>query len=219
MKEKIAKYFNDIREKEKNQNVNNIIRNSIMILILGIFLGIFSKWLDQLQIDNNIGWMNLIEKLDLNNFFSNMAIWLFIGLAIAIYSKSPKNASIYVFLFFLGMCTSYHLYTIYFAGFNPKNYMMTWYGITCLSPIFAYLTWYSKSEKKESIILSSLILFVMFASCFNVGMWYFEPRSILYTLTFIMTIIVLYKKPLNMGISFFIGFILAIFIKIPFISG
>lgn len=210
----MKKILNSIRKEEKQLSLKRKIINTILLLLLGIILGLISKWLDSRYFD-----IPLLDYLDLGNFFSNISIWLLIALFISVYSASPKRASINVFIFFLGMTISYHSYTIIFNGFNPKNYMLLWYGITLVSPILAYFVWYVKSNNKYTIILSSIIVFVMSKCCFSIGMWYFNTRGLLYTVTFLTSLYILHTNVKKTMISFIIGLLLSFIIYLPFLNG
>lgn len=111
------------------------------------------------------------------------------------------------------MTISYHLYTMFFSGFNPMQYMMIWYGFTLLSPLLAYICWYAKGEGKISMLISSLILSVMLISSFNIGIWYFDLKSVIDLLIFIGTVIVLNENPKNTIYSLAISIILAFVIS------
>ncbi len=84
-----------------------------------------------------------------------------------------------------------------FSGFNPRSYMMIWYGITAIYPILAFICWYAKGNNKISIIISSGILTVMLLYSFSIGLWFFYFKSIIDTMLFLGTIMVLFKKPKN----------------------
>ena len=143
---------------------------------------------------------------------SKITIWIFIAINLSIFSKTPLRASLNVFLFFLGVTISYHLYTIMFSGFNPSNYMKLWYIITIISPILAYISWYSKSKHIISIIISSLIIAILIPICFNIGSWYFELNRFIYLVFFIATIITLHVSIKNTVISLIIGILLSFII-------
>lgn len=177
--------LDNIRKPKKEESLSKKIIASILILLLGVLLGIFSKWLDNMSIDNTIWWQNLLGILDLRNIFSEFGIWIFLAVLISVFSKTPLRASVNVFLFFLGMTSSYHLYTIYFSGFNPRSYMMIWYTITLITPILAYICWYARGKGKIAIIIRAGILAVMLRFSFAIGIWYFDLKSIIDTLLFI----------------------------------
>lgn len=206
----MVEIFNKIRTPDRNMRMRNKFINTFLIFLLGIILGVWSKWLDNISIDNTIWWQNIFGILDLRNVFSEFVIWLFIAITISVFSKTPLRASLNVFLFFLGMTVSYHLYTIMFSGFNPKSYMMIWYGITAITPILAFICWYAKGDSKISIIISSVILAVMLMESFSVGLWYFYFKSIIDTLLFLGTMIVLYIKPKNSIYSLLFAIILTL---------
>lgn len=203
-------FFNKIRTPDKTLKTSKKIINTILITLLGIVLGIFSKWLDNLSINDAIWWQHILGIVDLRNVFSYFGIWIFLAITISVFSKTPLRASLNVFLFFVGMTVSYHLYTIMFSGFNPKNYMMIWYGITAITPILAFVCWYAKGNNKISIMISSVILAVMLIESFSVGLWYFYFKSIIDTLLFLGTMIVLYIKPKNSIYSLLFAIILTI---------
>ncbi len=176
---------------------------------VGVLLGIISKWLDNLAFDDLIWWHGIIERLDLNNFFSAMAIWLLIALIIAVFSSSADRAALNVFLFFAGMCVAYHIYTIMFSGFDPSSYMMIWYGITLASPVLAVLCWYARGKGAVPVVLDLCIMSIFSLACFAMGMFYIDPLGILYVLVYLAALIVLYRDPKQTAISIIGGFLLA----------
>lgn len=189
--------FNNIRQhKEKNSYSKQCI-NTILILLLGIILGIISKFLDT-TFDNELPF--IFEYLDIKNFLGRFSIWILIALCISIYSNSPIRAGINVLIFFIGMVASYYIYSTYIVGFYPSSYAMIWYKFTALSPILAFICWYAKGTSKISAILSALIISVLFNLTFVYGWLYFEARSILELLLFFVGIIILKRKTIKESI-------------------
>lgn len=203
-------FFDKIRTPDKTLKISTKIINTILIFLLGIVLGIFSKWLDNLSINDAIWWQHIFGIVDLRNVFSYFGIWIFLAIIISVFSKTPLRASLNVFLFFVGMTVSYHLYTIMFSCFNPKSYMMIWYGITAITPILGFICWYAKGNNKISIMISSVILAVMLIESFSVGLWYFYFKSVIDTLLFLGTMIVLYIKPKNSIYSLLFAIVLTL---------
>lgn len=191
----MREFLNKIRKAETSTNLSAKVISSILILSLGVALGVLSKWLDNMAIDDTVWWQHLLGILDLRNVFSSFTVWLLLALAISVYSKSPIRASLNVFLFFVGMCSSYHLYTIVFSGFNPKSYMLIWYGITMFSPVLAFVCWFGKGKTKISLMIDILILSIMLSVCFSIGIWYFGFISLIDTLIFIIAVFILYSTP------------------------
>ena len=204
----IIEKLNDIRSPGQKSKKDKILCTAVS-LIAGILLGIFSKWLDSIALDSSIWWHRIIERLDLGNFFSEIAIWLLIALAIAVFSSSALMAALNVFAFFAGMCTAYHLYSVLFAGFNPSAYMMIWYAITLISPVLAVLCWYAKGKGIIPILLDTGIMTVFFLSCFSLGFLYVDLRGILYLLVFIGAAAIIYRNPKQTAISLSAGFLMA----------
>lgn len=214
---KITAALEKIRKPECDGNFKRNALYGGIFLLAGTLLGVFSKWLDATVIDDGVWWQRLLGATDLGNVFSEFSVWLFAALAISVYAKTPLNAALRVFLFFAGMCAAYHAFSVIIAGFNPMSYMMIWYGFTILSPLLAVLCWYAKGKSVPSLVLCTLILWVMTSCCFSTGLLYFGFISATDTLIFIAAAVVLYVSPKNTAISLALAFVLAIVFRLPLV--
>lgn len=185
------KFLNKIRSIENEIPITRKIINTILILCFGIVLGTFAKFLDTTA-SNTLSF--IFEYLDISNFLGRFAIWLLIALYIAIYSHSSIRASLNVLVFFIGMVSSYYLYSYFVAGFFPKNYAMIWLGFTAISPLLAFFCWYAKGKSKISFILSVIIIAILFNFTFIYGWIYFDVYSILEVIVFGCALIALKRN-------------------------
>ena len=215
-------FLNDIRCAENPISGNRKIIYTIAVFFLGIALGTFSKFLDFRQAQLPGVLMAIDGALDIHNSLGRFAIWALIALCISVYSNSAIRASVNVFVFFLGMVTSYYLYSNYVAGFFPRSYAMIWFGFTMISPFLAFVCWYAKGKSRPAFMLSVLILAVLFNMTFVYGWGYFEARSVLELIVFIIGLTVLRRDTLKSSVLMgTIGIVLAVLLDmvIPFHFG
>ncbi|MFT8029355.1 hypothetical protein ACMYLY_23800, partial [Salmonella enterica subsp. enterica serovar Enteritidis] len=77
------------------------ILNPISLFFIGAILGIISKLLDILFVGN-------LFMMTLGYMFSDLPIWVLLGILISIYSDTRKKAMINIFPFCIGMLISYY---------------------------------------------------------------------------------------------------------------
>jgi len=211
----MKEFLQSIRE-EKYISKEKAALAAAAILLVGIVLGIFAKWLDTTPVNNQLP---LFAWLDFTNFLSRLTFWLVTASCIAMFSSSPKFAALNVFAFFAGMVAAYYLYSRFAAGFFPRSYARIWMTITVISPFLAWACWYAKGEGKTAVLLSSLILGTAAWSAVNTGFWYVNivgiPEVIL---LFIMTAVLWRRNIKESSIMIIIAFITALILQnlLPF---
>ena len=191
--------LNNIRQPLYDISCTRKAVNTLLVFVFGVFMGIFSKWLDCIP-SNYLPY--LLEMLDISNFFGRMAVWYLIAVILSIYSKTPLRAALNVFLFFSGMLAGYYTYTRIFAGFYPDtSYLMIWICLTIISPVLAFICWYAKGRGKIAAVISSIIIAVLFLQAFSFGFTY---CNVLYQgleiIVWLAGIAVLYKSPKQLAI-------------------
>lgn len=184
----------EIREPEKGKGTVSDLAVSFGVLLLGIALGIFAKWLDALAIDDAIWWQNLIGRFNLGIVFSDFGIWMMLAVVISVKSRSPLWAALRVLLFFAGMTVSYHWYSVHVCGFDPLEYMKIWYAIAAISPLPAFVCWYAGGRSGVSMIVKALILVVIVMVTLMKRFWDISIYRLPDVLICLATFLVLYRR-------------------------
>ena len=115
----------------------------------GLILGVLSRFLD-------------IYTQNLGNIFSQMSIWILLGVLISIYSISKKKAMLNIFLFCIGMLITYYFTAFIIKGVYSNIIIIGWTIFAFFTPILAYFTWLTKEKGIFSKIISISIILVSF---------------------------------------------------------
>ncbi len=109
------------------------ILNPIIVFILGLGAGVLSKWMD-------------IHTLYLGEIFSELPVWILIGVIISICSRTRIRAVVNVFLFFVGMLISYYITAEVTHSVYGWRFIHFWFGVACVVPFLAYFVWMTKEK-------------------------------------------------------------------------
>ena len=202
-------FLEKIRKPRTDIPLNKQIEETIGIILFGLVLGVLQKWIDGTAAN---ALPVVMQQLDIGNYFGRLAIWILLATIISVYAKSPLRAAINTFFFFISMLAGYYLYCNYILGFLPKTYMMIWIVISFATFFMAYICWYAKGEGIIAIFISSMIMGVLLAQAFHLSITQgFYMYHFLEVLTWIMSVILLRRKPkeyaMEIGLSVVIAFV------------
>lgn len=202
-------FLEKIRKPRTDIPLNKQIAETIGIILFGLVLGVLQKWIDGTATN---ALPVVMQQLDIGNYFGRLAIWILLATIISVYAKSPLRAAINTFFLFISMLAGYYLYCNYILGFLPKTYMMIWIVISFATFFMAYICWYAKGEGIIAIFISSMIMGVLLAQAFHLSITQgFYMYHFLEVLTWIMSVILLRRKPkeyaMEIGLSVVIAFV------------
>lgn len=161
----MAEFINIFKDLSKKK-LMRYITDTIIIFILGILFGLFSRIIDFVPLES---LPKFLADIDLAAFFSRLSIWLLIALTISVVSSTPYRAMINVPVYFIGMLLSYYICTYAIEG-KVYNYIIRfWVILTFISPILAYFCWYSKRHGVFSMVITAFIWSILFILAVNIS--------------------------------------------------
>ena len=208
----MREFLEIIRKPQSNHSISTKVLITIGIAVGGFLLGILQKWIDGSP--SNV-LPDILNYLDIRNYFGRLAIWILLATIISIYAETALRAAINTFMFFTSMLMGYYLYCHYVLGFLPRTYMMIWVVISIISFFLAFICWYAKGEGKFAIIISSVILGVLFSQAILIMQGIYVTHF-LEVVTWIIGMVVLYRKPKEFAIEIGLSFVVAFLFQLVF---
>lgn len=171
----------------KRTNNNNWIF-TISIILTAIVLAFLSF------IPINIEYIKpFVVYFDPTKLLSNLPLWIFINSIIALYSHSEKTSMLNTTLFNIVCFVSYCLFSMVLTHTMPKQMFLTWFVFTLVWAIFAYLVWSANRKDTKGWILSTILLAILFSTCFTYTENAISSTTILNFLLYVFLVVILYK--------------------------
>ena len=167
--------------------IKDYILHPISMFIIGLLTGIIIKLID-------IHFRVQCFGFSLSDVFSELGIWILIGVIISLFSKNKKYAMLNIFLFSIGMLITYYIIAEVTNSIYGWTFIKGWSVFACLSPMLAYLVTLTKEKGLLSLIIKiGIILVYLITNIIIFG----GPR--IYDIVFILILIYLlfikeYKK-------------------------
>lgn len=111
-------------------------------LTFGVVMGFLAKYIEATP---HIGQTGNFFNI-LCNIGTDIGIWVLFATVISAWSRSPRAGAFHVFIFFTGMLLAYYIYSEVIFHFFPTYYFLRWGTIALVSPIPAFIVWYSRGN-------------------------------------------------------------------------
>ena len=191
----------------KRTNNNNWIF-TISIILTAIVLAFLSF------IPINIEFIKpFIVYFDPTKLLSNLPLWIFINSIIALYSHSERTSMLNTTLFNIVCFVSYCLFSMILTHTMPKEMFLTWFVFTLIWAIFAYLVWSANRKDTKGWILSTILLAILFSTCFTYTENAISSTTILNFLLYVFLVVILYKGTKETLIIVVLSIILAMILN------
>ena len=160
----------------KRKNSNNTWLYTICIVLIAIVFGFLSF------IPVNIECIKpFIAYFDPTKLLSNLPLWIFTNCIISLYSHSEKTSILNTTLFSIVCFVSYSLFSMILTHTIPKDMFLTWILFILIWTIFSYLVWSANRQDTKGWILSTILLAILFSTCFTYTDNTLSSTCLLYT--------------------------------------
>ena len=192
----------------KRKSSNNTWLYTTCITLIAVVFGFISF------IPLNIEFIKpFIVYFNPTKLLSNLPLWIFTNCIIALYSHSEKTATLNTTLFNIICFVSYSLFSTILTHTMPKDMFLTWTIFTIVWAIFSYLVFSANRQDTKGRILSTILLAILFSTCFTYTENTISSTTILNFLLYVFLVVILYKGTKETLIIVVLSIILALILN------
>ena len=192
----------------KRKSSNNTWLYTTCITLIAVVFGFISF------IPLNIEFIKpFIVYFNPTKLLSNLPLWIFTNCIIALYSHSEKTATLNTTLFNIICFVSYSLFSTILTHTMPKDMFLTWTIFTIVWAIFSYLVFSANRQDTKGWILSTILLAILFSTCFTYTENTISSTTILNFLLYVFLVVILYKGTKETLIIVVLSIILALILN------
>lgn len=162
----------------------------LAIIFIGLASGFVIKYLDDIMTFPNLNRFSdlMIHTFALDRVFSEMAVFLVIGVALSVFASTPKRAGMNNLIYFVCLNMGYYGYMYHYWRFVLWGYILFWVVFSCVTPFLGYLVWYSKDNNHFANFLKIIIFAMMTLFTFSSVDFNFTYKGIIYLILFAMLV-------------------------------
>ena len=122
-------------------------RNSLLILLLGVVLGALGKWSD---------YHNML----LANLTSGVQLWILLGCAVAVFSRTCWRAGLHVCLLLGGMVGAYYCTAELMGVPWSKTFLIGWAAAAVFAALPGFFVWFTRGWSLQAWLIRLGVLAV-----------------------------------------------------------
>lgn len=134
----------------RGQRADGGVRNSLLILLLGAALGALGKWAG-----GHAAWLAELT--------GGIPLWILLGTAVSLYSRTAVRAAVNVVLLLGGMVGAYFVTAELLGGAWSARFLTGWGIAAVVSAAPGYLLWFAKGRSRRAWLLCAAVLAVQIA--------------------------------------------------------
>lgn len=179
----------------------------------GLVLGALRPWFAAFSFSREVLWQKILLTAGLPALMQGKALWMLMGLAIAVYARGPWRGGIRVGCFFMGALLGTAAYQYGVSGILPGASTLPSLVPALMAVPLGALFWYARGRGGWGCALTAAALAFFVLQTFSWGMWYVHAGTWPEIAVLVLAALVLFRPTRTYWLSLAGAVVLALLLR------